>query len=492
MGNKIIDGNIEWIKDADTGEVIGYKDAKGLERYLVGVENNLLTGGLEFNGIPMSSVMANAATTGLITPYSIEANQAAHGAYRTYKVILTAEDEICAVRVHTFNGMGVDLTGVIIGVGTQEALGDDSGSAADLDCATEAYSYANTTSTTIPTVSATTGLTGSRARPSIHSTAWMSIKSKPRTDLALYPNDPPTILHINWYAESANANLMLAPVSATSPARDRATMNGRVVRSWVANAEHALRNRRNGFSAAAGKAKATLFPVIFVEYLTKSKKIVTVMSVGDSITAGSAAGPRTCWANAVDGLRALAPSFGFSHVNAGFGGQNRQQYAMRMQDMLVAGLLPDVVAYSGFSPNDYIAVNPTPAGTEVVYDTAWNALDFKSFYSVEQNKALLELRKKNIPVILSNGMPCNYTITGYPQRRVWDADRLYQRDLINNSGYVVADWSTPMSSGVPVPEYADQEAMKTGLHADGIHPNVAGHLAMTPNCLAALRQVVAI
>lgn len=48
MGNKVIDGNIEWIKDADSGEVIGYKAADGTEKHIVGVETDLLTGGIEF------------------------------------------------------------------------------------------------------------------------------------------------------------------------------------------------------------------------------------------------------------------------------------------------------------------------------------------------------------------------------------------------------------------------------------------------------------
>lgn len=33
MGDKIVDGSIEWIKDRDTGEVVGYKDAQGGERF---------------------------------------------------------------------------------------------------------------------------------------------------------------------------------------------------------------------------------------------------------------------------------------------------------------------------------------------------------------------------------------------------------------------------------------------------------------------------
>jgi hypothetical protein len=33
MGDIIVDGSIEWLKDRDTGEVVGYKDARGAERF---------------------------------------------------------------------------------------------------------------------------------------------------------------------------------------------------------------------------------------------------------------------------------------------------------------------------------------------------------------------------------------------------------------------------------------------------------------------------
>jgi hypothetical protein len=36
MGDIIVDGSIEWLKDRTTGEVLGYKDARGGERFLFG------------------------------------------------------------------------------------------------------------------------------------------------------------------------------------------------------------------------------------------------------------------------------------------------------------------------------------------------------------------------------------------------------------------------------------------------------------------------
>lgn len=46
MGDKIIDGSIEWIKDVDTGEVSGYKLKNGTERGIANVITNPLTGNI--------------------------------------------------------------------------------------------------------------------------------------------------------------------------------------------------------------------------------------------------------------------------------------------------------------------------------------------------------------------------------------------------------------------------------------------------------------
>jgi hypothetical protein len=45
MGNKIIDSIIEWLKDEDSGDVVGYKRKDGTERGIVTSEVNPLTGG---------------------------------------------------------------------------------------------------------------------------------------------------------------------------------------------------------------------------------------------------------------------------------------------------------------------------------------------------------------------------------------------------------------------------------------------------------------
>ena len=58
MGNKVIDGNIEWIKDADSGEVVGYKAADGTERYIPGVTFDPLTGGIK---VSVGDVFGNLA-----------------------------------------------------------------------------------------------------------------------------------------------------------------------------------------------------------------------------------------------------------------------------------------------------------------------------------------------------------------------------------------------------------------------------------------------
>lgn len=45
MGNKVIDGSVEWIKDDQTGDVVGYKRRDGTERGIASVVTNEFTGG---------------------------------------------------------------------------------------------------------------------------------------------------------------------------------------------------------------------------------------------------------------------------------------------------------------------------------------------------------------------------------------------------------------------------------------------------------------
>jgi hypothetical protein len=60
MGNKVIDGSIEWVKDSATGVVSGYKKADGSEVAIITAEINQLTG----------SAIWTAAEFAAITPES--------------------------------------------------------------------------------------------------------------------------------------------------------------------------------------------------------------------------------------------------------------------------------------------------------------------------------------------------------------------------------------------------------------------------------------
>lgn len=62
MGNKVIDGTVEWIKDDQTGDVVGYKRRDGTERGIASVETNPVTGRIELVGpegaIPLGASIA--------------------------------------------------------------------------------------------------------------------------------------------------------------------------------------------------------------------------------------------------------------------------------------------------------------------------------------------------------------------------------------------------------------------------------------------------
>lgn len=107
MGNKVIDGNIEWIKDADSGEVVGYKSADGTERYIPGVTIDPVNGkfvNLNASGrqIPVPFVISQSSVPVILLP-SGAVNASGQFTLTTALPYVPAG----TVKVYVFAGVGI-------------------------------------------------------------------------------------------------------------------------------------------------------------------------------------------------------------------------------------------------------------------------------------------------------------------------------------------------------------------------------------------------
>ena len=107
MGNKVVDGSVEWIVDQDTGEVVGHKLRDGTERGVLTSQTNTLTG---VNGNrPVSVATSGSAVTG----QSITCDVCIYGATPAglFAAINAARQGASVVVLEPSNRIGGMLTG---------------------------------------------------------------------------------------------------------------------------------------------------------------------------------------------------------------------------------------------------------------------------------------------------------------------------------------------------------------------------------------------
>lgn len=184
-------------------------------------------------------------------------------------------------------------------------------------------------------------------------------------------------------------------------------------------------------------------------------RVVSVLGVGDSITQGSGVtgesqngwGPRACAAVSTAAMPVLWSNFGVAS-------QTTAQYFARLETALSAGIRPQIVVYSPFSPND-----GTPSQTTVNAQRAYLA----RFYALADEYRF-------IPVI-TTGCPntaAAWNATADNFRKAFNAELLELR----NQGRIVVDFASVLGDG------ATPERFIPAMTEDGTHPGGAGYAAM--------------
>ncbi|OZA05826.1 MAG: hypothetical protein B7X95_05080 [Methylophilaceae bacterium 17-44-8] len=209
-------------------------------------------------------------------------------------------------------------------------------------------------------------------------------------------------------------------------------------------------------------------------------KVLKVVSVGDSLTAGAAAG-----ATSIDGAgsqfysfveRAVntvnnqiaTESYYLSHMNMGTGGQTvngaTQSFYSRLPNLLAIAK-PDVVVISAWSPN-------SPPTTQATYDS-------------QVAKVLLGIQQ----IIEAGAIPLLWTSP--PAGVISSAAEVYRlqtntmlRNLASNGSIVLTDLDPLLTNGAtPVANF------KTGLSHDSVHPNSTAQGLMADELAKSLRNI---
>lgn len=201
-------------------------------------------------------------------------------------------------------------------------------------------------------------------------------------------------------------------------------------------------------------------------------QVVSIMAIGDSVTAGYGATLQgTGWlAGVVDALHNSA-ALAVDSCNLGWPGQTSVFYRLYLADAVAAGIAPDLCFVAGGTQND---TSPTLTAGEIT-TTKRNAV-----------RACADMFAAGVIPIVYTMCPTN--------SKAWNAsDSLRQAHNAD-----IRSWA---ARGIPVADFAavlegpdngsGQLTLAAALTSDSTHPNDAGNAAMAPVGAAAITSLVA-
>lgn len=205
-------------------------------------------------------------------------------------------------------------------------------------------------------------------------------------------------------------------------------------------------------------------PIVGLRYLARGQ-VVSVFASGDSITNAEGSGVTYPGASAVfEACRELSTlgGVGYDFFNLGWSGCQTDKIRDHAMDAINAGLVPDIMIYAPFSPNDITAASITDAQIAAMWP--------------RQAQAVVAMEGSGVETVLWTGMPSNSSIKPYGTS---DSKRRAYNDAIRAMaarGVVIADIDAVMAGA----DSGGQTQMVVAYTTDGIHPNDAGIQATKP------------
>ena len=403
---------------------------------------NTYQGAGVLNASQAAWVQSSVSGGGVLAPSNIGTkcvqpfgDTAAHGIDRTYHFETVIEADADQFRIALFNVHTSTMTGIKAAVGVSDTIGTDVTSTTYTATTWVDYTWAAASSVTLPI--------GAAGRPSVTVSDWMQLSTIARTDGGTLP-----VVHTRIEVPSANVTATkFSPVVAdTAWLRDPTLCGGRIFRAMFTDALAVT--TKGAFTGTS--ASPRWFPFA-IQYKSR-KRIRTIFPVGDSIAGGVAAAGENYYRSAYFEAQALTSTIAkpIELANFGWSGQTSTQYALRLQDLITAGVLGKgcVVPYHAWTPND---ITGTIDATEVT-GLRWRAYD-----------AYDRIQTAGGWPILTLGTPANNAAKAYGSS---DSLRIAYNAEIAASGLPYWDLSTVLSGAVN----SGQIEYSATASTDGLHP----------------------
>lgn len=207
------------------------------------------------------------------------------------------------------------------------------------------------------------------------------------------------------------------------------------------------------FTSATNRIQS---PIIGLQYAARGR-VITSMVMGDSVASGRG----TIIAEGFNVLAAETVSVPngpyVETINCAIAGVGSSIYRYLLEEIVSAGIIPDVVVSPNGSPNDYTTALST---SEIL----------------ESRKGMANLLRvahaNKIVPLLWTVLPTNIAVKNYGAN---DANRVaYNTETLARSGITVMDFSAALSGTTT----GGQVEIAAGMTSDGIHPNTAGNTVM--------------
>lgn len=302
-------------------------------------------------------------------------------------------------------------------------------------------------------------------------TDWLSIQSVPRTDGGTRP-----LLGVRVYFVNQNGALPVYGNGGSDDYLNWATRTDGLL--WCARQQNGDQiTTPSGFTSTTNVIQS---PICGVQFLARGK-VVTVMSIGDSITEG-----RGTYINEgfiLPACEQLSNKSGLaiSYANFGWSGTpstSSTGFYQRALDILEGPLKPDILVFPNASPNDFTTVTASQ-------------INNGKYLLMQVIQACYE---NNVIPVVWTVLPSNSSIdspVGTKNYGATDSLRVaYNLETLSwrDRGLNVVDFSTVLNGPVNA---NGQIPMLAGTTTDAIHPNDVGNAILTPIMRSKLEELLA-
>ena len=286
---------------------------------------------------------------------------------------------------------------------------------------------------------------------------YYNLQSKDRTDGGTLP-----LLGMRAYVSAASATITTLGLSSASVTNWRSHPSGRV---WVMRKHDGDAANTPANLSSTTDINQTI--IAGVQYLARGK-VITVMAQGDSIQEGQ--GTYLNEGYALPACLAVQTSIGIpvELAQCAVSGSTGDTFVYRTEDLIAAGIVPDVLIQAIASPNGY-----TTAFSTSQRDTARAMLP----------RLLQQMKAARVRIALGTFTPNDTKLWGAD-----DANRIaLNADVAAWPGLTVYDASA-VTSGVV--DGTGKTLLKSGVSSDGLHPNDAGNALIADVCATAIKDVL--